>query len=292
MKIALGTVQFGLDYGVSNTDGKTSQHNAQQILQYAHNAGIDMIDTAALYGNSENVIGNSIAKDIDWKIITKTPHFIGDCINLEHVKQLTNFFNKSLLNLGRKNIYGLLIHSCDDLLKPGGTLLFKEMEKLKSQGLVKKIGVSLYDSKQIEVILGKFNIDLVQLPINILDQNFLIHGWLKKLKENNVEIHARSVFLQGLLLIKKKLVSPYFLPIEEQLSEFYKLAEKLSLTQLELALGYVTGINEIDRVVVGVNTATQLQEIVKAINTKVGLKEFSGICVDNPIYTNPSLWKM
>ncbi|MBT4731423.1 aldo/keto reductase, partial [Candidatus Woesearchaeota archaeon] len=209
-KLALGTAQFGLDYGISNVHGKTDKHNVNQILEFAYNNNIDTIDTAAMYGNAESVVGGSINNSHSWKIVTKTPSFIGDCVDKTDVERLRRAFKKSILNLGRKNIYGLLIHSCDDLFKPGGSLLFKEMEALKSIGAVEKIGVSVYSSRQIEMVLNKFNIDLIQLPINILDQNLLIDGWLKKIKEKGIEIHARSVFLQGVLLMPRHTLPAYF----------------------------------------------------------------------------------
>jgi len=140
--------------------------------------------------------------------------------------------------------------------------------------------------------LGKFNIDLIQLPINIFDQHLFVDGWLEKLKNNDIEIHARSVFLQGLLLMSIGSISPYFSPIREKIEMFSQSAKDLSLSKLELALGYVMGINEIDKIVVGVNTIEQLREIIEATQVKVNPMEFTDVSIDNPIYTNPSLWKI
>jgi aryl-alcohol dehydrogenase-like predicted oxidoreductase len=224
--------------------------------------------------------------------VTKTPHFSDNYLNNTHVNQLKESFNQSLFNLRKKNIYGLLLHSCDDLLKPGGGLIFREMERLREIGMVKKIGVSAYSSKQISAILGKFNIDLIQLPINIFDQHLFVDGWLEKLKNNDIEIHARSVFLQGLLLMPVGSVPPYFSPIREKIEMFSQSAKDLSLSKLELALGYVMGINEIDEIVVGVNTIEQLREIIEAAQVKVNPMEFTDVSIDNPIYTNPSLWQI
>ena len=291
MKIGLGAVQFGIDYGVSNTYGKTTKIEVSQILQFAYDNGISVIDTATSYGNSENILGKIITND-DWRFVTKIPHFSNNCFNNTHVNQLKESFNQSLLNLRKKNIYGLLLHSCDDLLKPGGKLIFREMERLREIGMVKKIGVSVYSSKQISAILGKFNIDLIQLPINIFDQHLFVDGWLEKLKNNDIEIHARSVFLQGLLLMPVGSIPPYFSPIREKIEVFSQSAKDLSLSKLELALGYVMGINEIDEIVVGVNTIEQLREIIEATQVKVNPMEFTDVSIDNPIYTNPSLWQI
>ena len=291
MKIGLGAVQFGVDYGVSNTHGKTTKYEVSQILQFAYENGISLIDTATSYGSSENILGKVITND-DWRFVTKTPHFSDNSLNSTHVNQLKESFNQSLFNLRKKNIYGLLLHSCDDLLKPGGELIFREMERLREIGMVKKIGVSAYSSKQISAILGKFNIDLIQLPINIFDQHLFVDGWLEKLKNNDIEIHARSVFLQGLLLMSIGSISPYFSPIREKIEMFSQSAKDLSLSKLELALGYVMGINEIDKIVVGVNTIEQLREIIEATQVKVNPMEFTDVSINNPIYTNPSLWKI
>jgi aryl-alcohol dehydrogenase-like predicted oxidoreductase len=291
MKIGLGAVQFGVDYGVSNTHGKTTKHEVSQILQFAYENGISVIDTATSYGSSENILGEVVTND-DWRFVTKTPHFSDNSLNSTHVNQLKESFNQSLFNLRKKYIYGLLLHSCDDLLKPGGELIFREMERLREIGMVKKIGVSAYSSKQIAAILGKFNIDIIQLPINIFDQHLFVDGWLEKLKNKNVEIHARSTFLQGLLLMPRTSIPTYFLPIKEKIELFSKSAQELSLSKLELALGYVMGINEIDKIVVGVNTIEQLREIIEATQVKVNPMEFTDVSIDNPIYTNPSLWKI
>jgi aryl-alcohol dehydrogenase-like predicted oxidoreductase len=290
MKIGLGAVQFGVDYGVSNTHGKTTEDEASKILKLAYGSGINLIDTAASYGGSEKILGKVIVND-NWRFVTKTPHFSDNYLNSTHVNQLQESFNQSLFNLRKKNIYGLLLHSCDDLLKPGGELIFKEMERLKSIGIIEKIGVSVYNSKQIEEIIGKFDIDLIQLPISIFDQRLFIDGWLEKIKNNDIEIHARSVFLQGLLLMPLESIPLYFSPIKEKIKMLSKSAKELSLSKLELALRYVTSIDEIDQVLVGVNTVSQLQEIIKAKQIQINPMDFTGNSIDSPIYVNPSLWE-
>jgi len=292
MKIALGTVQFGIDYGISNIHGQTSELKVRKILQYAQSSKISMLDTASLYGSSEHVIGNFTDNDYNWDIVTKTPQFSSAFINSTHVQKLKESFDRSLSRLNKKYLYGLLLHSCDDLLKPGGHLLFEEMERFRSIGLVEKIGVSLYSDNQINTVLDKFKIDLVQLPINIFSQKLLLNGWLKKLKDMNVEIHARSVFLQGLLLMDENLIPPYFSPIKNKFDEFYRFSKELGLSKIELALGFVNNIDEIDKIIVGVDNVDQLEEIVLASRVNIKKIDFSGIPIDYCKYTNPSLWKI
>ena len=291
MKIAIGSAQFGMDYGVSNKYGKSDKTEVLKILNYAYENGVNIIDTAPSYGHSENTLGELI-KNQNWNIITKTPIFSDNYFDRSHSEYLRKSFYQSLSNLGQQNIHGFLIHSCADLLKPGGKLLYKQMEILKGIGIIKKIGVSVYNSNQIELILEKFDIDIIQLPINIFDQHLYLDGWLDKLKNNNIEIHARSVFLQGLLLMQPEAIPKYFLPIKEKIELFTESARNLSLSRLELALAYVNGISEIDSIIVGANTINQFQEIIKANKIEVNPRDFIVNSIKNPKFTQPSLWKM
>jgi len=290
-KLILGTVQFGIDYGVSNVMGRTSDTNVRNILNYAYDKGIDILDTAPVYGNSEGIIGD-FSNGRQWNIITKTLYSESNVVCEKQVNELVGNFKLSQKKLCKKKIYGLLIHSCDDLFLPGGDKLFKTMEKLKSDGVVEKIGVSLYNGNQIDRILDNYHPDLVQLPINILDQQLLYGGQLKRLKENNVEIHARSVFLQGLLLMRLKDVPVWFNPIRENLEEFHIKAKKLNMNPLQLALGFVQSISEVDKVLVGINNLKQLHEIINATLVNVNINELSDISICDSNYLNPSNWKI
>ncbi len=290
-KICLGTVQFGMPYGISNKSGKASQIDVTSTMQYAYENGITMLDSAPSYGNSEEVIGKTIGEG-NWDIITKTPGFTTKEIKNKHLENLVYTFNKSIEKIGRSSLYGLMIHACDDLLKPGGSLLLQKMDDLKSAGLVKKIGVSLYNSEQIDFILDRFDIDLVQLPFNILDQNLYTGNWIKKIKNHNIEIHARSALLQGLLLMSANSIPSYFTPVKKKLDIFYKASKELSLSRLELALGFVMNIDEIDKIVIGVNNVNQLREVVQAAQIEINSSDLKSLSIDDQNYTNPSLWKI
>ena len=295
MKIALGTVQFGVLYGISNNLGQTKKSEVEKILKYSYKNGIDMLDTAPSYGDSEGIVGDIIHNYSDnkhWRVITKTPHFKGDTIGDKQTNELLENFKISSNKLGEKNIYGLLVHDCNDLFLPGGEKLFNEMNNLKKNGLIKKIGVSLYTKEQVERILNDFSVDLVQLPINILDQRLIDGGQLVRLKKHNVEVHARSVFLQGLLLMSLKDIPSWFDPIRGSLELFHKKAKELNMNALQLSLGFVQSIKEIDKVVVGVNTLEQLNEVVSASLIKVDKNELSSISINDPSFLNPANWKI
>ena len=283
-KLALGGVQFGIDYGIANTKGQVQIEEVQSILNYAKKNGVNILDTASGYGDSEEVLGK-VGVD-NFQIITKTTSI------KQGVNGVVRIFYQSLKNLKQKKAYGLLIHDIGEIEHKQFDTLLIELARLKRQGLVKKIGVSVYNNQQIDYVLDNFSIDLIQLPINILDQRLINDESLVKLKKHNVEIHARSVFLQGLLLMPIDTIPSWFNPIKDALKLFHKQAKKQNLTKLQLALGFVQRLTEIDKVVVGVNSLQQLREIIDASSVKVNTAELSNIAINNSIFLNPSNWRV
>ena len=201
-KLALGGVQFGIDYGIANTKGQVQIEEVQSILNYAKKNGVNILDTASGYGDSEGVLGK-VGVD-NFQIITKTTSI------KQGVNGVVRIFYQSLKNLKQKKAYGLLIHDIGEIEHKQFDTLLIELARLKQQGLVKKIGVSVYNNQQIDYVLDNFSIDLIQLPINILDQRLINDESLVKLKKHNVEIHARSALLQGLLLMSINTIPYWF----------------------------------------------------------------------------------
>ncbi len=290
-KLCLGTVQFGIPYGISNKNGQTSEANAANIMNYAYENGVTTLDTACSYGNSEEVIGKVIGEN-NWDIITKTPHFLSNRIDNEHLDNLVFSFKKSIDKIGRKSLYGLMIHSCDDLFKPKGEKLFQTMCRLKEEGLVKKIGVSVYSNEQLRALSENYPIDIVQLPMSIVDRRILESEHLSFLSNNNVEIYARSIFLQGLLLMSIEDIPSFFNPIRKNIERFHSTAKSLSLSSIELAMGFIYSMPLVDKVVVGVNTLKQLDEVISASNIEVHVDKFQDLSINNPDFINPSNWSV
>jgi len=170
LELGIGTAQFGLDYGVSNRHGKSAPETVDAVLAMAADAGVTLVDTAADYGQSEAVLGMRVSNLPGFRIVTKTPSFGGTVVGEIECGALRSTFKRSLKRLKVESIWGLLAHNCDDLLGPGGERLYETLAELKAGGLVAKIGVSVYDARQIERILEVFTVDLVQVPLNILDQ--------------------------------------------------------------------------------------------------------------------------
>ena len=285
-KLGLGTVQWGKAYGISNREGKTSQDEVKRILLIAQSNDIKLLDTAPSYGDSELILGKRNLRD--FKIVTKTEYFKNNTISNIDKENLISTFMNSMLKLSLDSIDGLLIHDVNDLFKRGGEDLVDGLKFLKDSGLVKKIGISIYDSQQINSSLQIFKPDIVQLPINVFDQRLIKDGTLKKLSELNIEIHARSIFLQGLLFIKENNLPEYFSPWKNKISDWHYQCKINDLTPLSAALNFILGLPEVNHCLVGVNSAKQLQEIIVASKKNIFFdKDFA---TDDEKLINPKNW--
>lgn len=290
-KIGLGTVQFGMDYGISNVLKQTSSAEVKQILDYASKHDLTVLDTAESYGDSETVIGESMLGNHHFRIVTKICPCDGNFITKDHAADAIAGFHRSLIKLRQQSLYGLLVHNCDDLLKPGGELLLDVLKRQKAEGHVQKIGVSVYTGKQIDLVLRLFTPDIIQLPLNILDQRLIEQGWLSLLKTLGVEIHARSIFLQGLLLMDLDLLNDYFNPIKGHLSEFQNTLNLLGITPLEAALDFALKQVDIDTVILGVAALSELKEICSVVNHKRDYNmDYAKWALYDTRFLDPSQW--
>ena len=291
MKIGLGTVQFGLPYGVSNTIGRTEEDEVGRILDYARSHGVRVLDTAAAYGDSEEVLGRFLSSNSSFRVVTKTLPIKGAAVDSEAVASVGQRFETSLRNLRQDAIYGLLLHRAGDVLKPGGDSLAAWLTAQKASGRVSKVGVSAYDRETLDSVLDRCPIDIVQLPLNILDQRLLADGYLAQLKAAGIEIHVRSAFLQGLLLMHPEEMPPYFSDIKPHMVELRAFMASHGLSPLEATLGFVSSLDEVDSVVCGVNSLEQLHEIVFAVGKSVPRELFRGFAIDEERIINPSMWQ-
>lgn len=250
MRLALGTVQFGLDYGISNHDGQVSDEELDAIIALARQAGIDTLDTAQAYGNAEQRLGQ---RDItDFTLIDK----LAPGLPLSDVKAA---LNNSLHLLGRKRLDGLLLHSSQD----ASPAMFELLTDLQKKGSIGKLGISVYSPEELDAwSAAGYPLELVQLPANLLDQRFLRTGWLDKLVDMGCEIHVRSLFLQGLLLMQPAQRPDYFQRFATALERFDHWHP--SMAPLGRALSIMTALPQVSRFVVGVCHAQELAAIVAA----------------------------
>ena len=285
-RIAIGSAQFGMSYGIANSKGKTSFSELSKILNAASKLGINTIDTASTYGESESNLGKFGVEK--WKVISKLPPIN----NSEVISDLiTKNFELSLKKLKLKSLYGLLIHRPENLLSDHGKNILKAMQKLKEKGLVKKIGVSIDDINDINLIIPKFSIDLIQTPFNIIDQRLKTSGWLSRIKDLNIELHTRSAFLQGLLLMNQNLRPNKFNRWNKIWENWDKLLKDSEKKPHEICLGFVLSHLEIDKVVLGFDNLNQFLNVLnKAEPIKFNLP-LNILCNDLNLI-NPSHWKL
>ncbi len=291
-RLGLGTAQFGMRYGVSNTNGTPSLDEVGAILEFAAAHGVNIIDTAPAYGTSEEVLGKCLPGNHRFNIVTKTTTHKGGTVGGQQVRQLNETFHQSLNRLRQKSIYGLLVHHADDLLCEGGKRLFDAMLLLQKKGLVEKIGVSVYTGSQIDRILDTFEIDMIQVPLNVFDQRLVRSGHLAALKRRGVEVHVRSVFLQGLLLMSPESLNPYFEHAGQRFREYSQFLEERGLTLLEGPLSYVAALPEVDAMTVGVTTLVEMRQVVNARTVRpIESADFAAVACDDEKVINPSLWR-
>ncbi len=287
-KIALGTVKFGMEYGINSTGGQIQPSNVEEILNYAKSQGIKLLDTAPAYGNSEQILGDYNVQGFN--VVTKTRHFDCSTIGNPELQLLENDLKQTQIDLKQEQIYGLLVHNADDLLKFGSDKLYNRLNDLKQSGKIKKVGVSVYNHKQLQSIINNFDIDLVQLPYNILDHRLTYSGTFKLLKDKKVEVHARSVFLQGLLLMSKQNRPTKFNRWKTLWDQWHEWLNDNQITALEASIRHAVSASGITKVIVGVDTQDQLNEIIIA-SDGVLPNIPTHLFTDDVDLLNPSNWK-
>ncbi len=250
-KLTIGTAQFGLDYGISNTNGEVSLSEIEKLLWYANENDIKLIDTAKGYGRSESKLGE--ANVSNFNIITK----LSDISNIE------NDINDSLEKLKISTLYAVLVHDFKNFLANKNTYIdFKDSELSKK---VNKIGFSLNKISELEYLLAnKIKFDIVQVPYNLLDQRFA--NYFLELKNKNIEIHTRSVFLQGLFFMDINKVSSNLEKLKPQLNKIKQIATQRNISIEQLALNFVALNNYVDSIVVGVSSLKELKLNINALN--------------------------
>ncbi|MFO6421854.1 aldo/keto reductase [Motilimonas sp. KMU-193] len=282
MKLALGCVQFGLDYGITNQQGQVANEQVRAILARAAYHGIKTLDTAALYGDSETVLGQYAPLLPSAEVITK----LGDITSPEQVRQ---GLETSLTKLNRKAIHGLLLHRPDILLTPQGAAIASQLNALKEEQKISLWGVSVYHPEQLIQLCNRVNFDLVQLPLNIFDQRFLQQDLLKRLNQQGISIHARSLLLQGLLCQGQWPAA--FNRWQPQLQHLKNLAKEHNINLLPLALSFCHQVKYVERFVLGCQSVSQLDEIVTAYKTTQGLEiDFSKLACNDLDFILPSNW--
>lgn len=267
-RIALGSAQFGQRYGVANRSGPSPQEAVNAIVLRARAAGVDTVDTAIAYGESEAMLGAADVTGL--RLVTKLPALAAEASAVEGWVRAQ--VGASVARLGVASLHGLLLHQPSDLL--GDTAparaLAGALGALKAEGVVAKVGVSVYDPAELGALASVMSLDLVQLPYNVLDRRFDESGWLDRLRAGGTEIHVRSVFLQGLLLLDtNEMPNEFFKRFDSTLASWRTWLRERGIGPLAAALGFVLADARVDRAVIGCDSLAQWDEILARDGARV-----------------------
>lgn len=263
MKLCLGTVQFGMDYGIQG-QGRPSETVVDEMLTYAFNQGINCLDTAAAYGNAEEVIGNFIKKDKanlgNIQIVTKMPsRILENNSDKAWTDVMLNYAEHSIKTLGVDKLYAYLFHHARHIFDKKAV---KALESVTESGLAQKIGVSVYSPEEAMKALEHSEIKVIQIPYNVFDQRLDQCGFFQKAKKIGVEIYARSTLLQGLLMMNPESLPERMYFASDYLKRFLRLCIEYDIPPLKAAVGYVSASPYIDYMVFGVDNKKQLAEYI------------------------------
>jgi aryl-alcohol dehydrogenase-like predicted oxidoreductase len=280
-KLALGTVQFGAQYGINNTKGIPSDKEISEIFDFAFKSGIQILDTAPAYGNAETRI--ALFSKNRFNVVTKVPL-------VKNSQELKNSLSSSFSQLSLDSIYGYIFHQADNLINIPS--LWGNMQKFKESNKVQKIGYSLYTPQQLEILLGMgFIPDIVQLPYSLLDRKF--EKYFIQLKNLGVEIHIRSIFLQGLFFMDLERLPKKLSALKTNLHDLHDICKRSDISIGSLALNFVIDNPSIDHVIIGVDSKTQLLDNISMIENhtnNINRQLIKEINVSNQELLNPANW--
>ena len=278
-RLVIGSANFTQKYGADSIKIKHSE--IKKILNLARKNGIYKIDTAEAYINKKDVFKNI---DKKFKFYTKiTPNL--RWISLEFCqKQLEEHFK--IFN--NNKIETILFHDVKVLFAKSGLKIFKNLEKLKKKKYFQKIGLSIYDTQCLSYIISNYDFDVVQCPYNILDRRILTSGWFEKLKSKGIEIHIRSIFLQGLLVNKIVYKKQYFKKWKKKFSEWFSWLEDNNISPIDYCFSDLLNY-DFDKIIIGINNSKNLEEVInfKTIN-KNKMINFS---ISDKKLIDPRNWK-
>jgi aryl-alcohol dehydrogenase-like predicted oxidoreductase len=258
-RIVLGGAQLGLPYGILNGGETLSREAVARILDTAVSHGIDSIDTAIAYGQSETVIGETAQNR--FKIISKLPPIPSDMANVS--QWVRTQIDASLSRLNCSSLEALLLHHPQDLIGPHGSELYAAVNSLLSEKIIERFGVSIYAPNELDGIIGKFNIDVVQAPLNVFDRRII--GVTDQLSALNIEVHVRSVFLQGVLIANPKDRPQRFQPWSEHFARFDEWVHSTGMSAMACCLGFALQQPGVTKLVIGTTSKESLTEIMTSI---------------------------
>jgi aryl-alcohol dehydrogenase-like predicted oxidoreductase len=283
-KLGLGTAQFGLNHGVSNPRGRLPEREAASILQVAAMAGVTVVDTAADYGEAEVTLGAVLPRPNPFRLVTKTAP-IG--FGLEAVAARAR---ASLQRMNVPSAQALLVRCGSDLLGPDGPALWDRMKALKETGLYAQIGIAAQSGEDALGLARRFKPDLMQLPASVLDQRLIQGGALDAVASLGIEVHLRSIFLQGLLFLPRDGLPAPLAEAGPRLSRIRRTIAEAGADPLQVALAFALARPEASAVVVGVASAAEMRAVLAAAAAPSPDLDWGALALDNAIALDPDRW--
>ena len=283
-RVALGTVLFGMDYGVDGSR-RIAPGEGARILELGRSRGMDTLDTASAYGESEDVLGQMHVDE--WRVVTKVPPVPRDGADAR--KWVVTCASESLKRLRIPALHGLLLHRAADLLEPWADGVYAGLRDCQERGWTRKVGISIYGPDELAAIVPRYPLSLVQAPFNVVDRRMRDSGWLDRLKDAGAEIHARSLFLQGLLLMPAAARPRAFGRWDALWHTWEEWLRANGSSALNACLGFVLADARIDRAVVGVASRAQLHEILDGPDEPCAPAP-AALASDDANLVNPSRW--
>jgi len=291
VRLGLGAAQFGLDYGVSNRSGRTPPAEVRNILSLAAERGLALIDTAPGYGDSESVLGECLPRNHGFLISTKIKPMRTDVITSEHLETVRKMFAESLARLRQDHVHAVLIHHVEDLLVDGGDALMQLLEGFRERGLIDHIGVSIYEAREMDELAERFELGVLQVPVSVVDQRLIQGDDIGRWAGAGTDIHARSVFLQGFLLMAPDQLPPALRHHAPMLERFRHFARENDCLPAHIALKFIDSQKDIASAIVGVNTAAQLEQLLAFEECKIDCSDLRQFAQQDVQLLNPFLWR-
>ena len=285
-RLVIGTAAFGQPYGATNPRGQVPETVAGEVIERASALGIDTIDTAPAYGEAETLLGR-LPQAKRFSVVTKF-NLQGETKGWDPAAAVVEGLGRSLRDLDRRKVDALLLHRGSDLLGPHGGDLLRGLLQAKTNGLAGRVGVSIYDGDEVDGVLSRFRPDIVQVPLSVVDQRLITGGHLARLAELGVEVHARSAFLQGLLLAPER--RPGWAADCPHLLRFDEKCAASDLTALQICLGFLLSRPDVQKIVVGATSVEELDAIVEAANDPATERSWPSFALTNTPLLDPRRW--
>lgn len=292
-KLCLGTVQFGLDYGVANQVGQVSDKEVNKILQYVVSHEINCFDTGAMYGDSEQKIGFFIKKSNrkDIHIVSKIKK---DFFDLDK-RVIVESIDSSLEDLEINRLFALLLHNIEPIKKWNSTYE-NIVNTLKNHNKIEYFGVSIYTDKEFNLALENSEVEIIQIPFSLLDQRAITMNWFKKAKEKNKLIFIRSIYLQGLILMDKEEIPQHLECVKKYIIVIEDVANRLDISKNQLALSFVNQVANDSILLFGCDNLQQAEENIENYNNLLRLDDDTLLYLKDSLHDvseeiyNPTKW--